>query len=418
MAAFTKRLTNRYNDLEFTKRLTDRYDDLERFFETPPEHVIGRLAKYVTKSDKTYLSVEQAFRRFLAERSLALEVSRKCPYRLRCMLEEETLAIPKMDKPTQSLIRVLVPPELPKPQRKTITDAIVQGHKYLVIERSFSPQLPGLSAILALTDRNATRIKLADLIEVVNSPQLSHLKELAAYTSSWIGQAEEIYDSKSTIINGETQLTLVGDQLIVDTRISNILSCSGNIGVHWEEWRMRSKPTGNTFSHPRSCDLNRRSGDTTATEDRSGARTLDEYAALGASVDRLQEFLGVKLSRGVKTSHKRHAERRNHQWHITGAVCLQFAAEQYHDFRVEVWLNRALEKAIQRAITGTREDLKYILGDYLFHAVNSSRLMQEEGGMGSLSVLGVSNENSDVKLEVTIDFVSGMNMYDKLFPAV
>jgi hypothetical protein len=50
---------------------------------------------------------------------------------------------------------------------------------------------------------------------------------------------------------------------------------------------MRSKPTRNTFSHLRSCNLNCISRDTPATEDRLGARTLDRYAALEASVDKL-----------------------------------------------------------------------------------------------------------------------------------
>jgi hypothetical protein len=163
-----------------------RYGELQVFFNLPPEDAVTA-KRY---NDNSYLipmmrdSMERTFRRFLAERNFALEYAQCYPGEL------NTSGIGN-----RRTIGTFVE-ELESSQQELVREAITTGIRFLAIERSFSPPLPGLSALIALINRDCTQTKVVHIVELFNSPEMSDIKKLAAKASFWLEQAQQYYDSQ------------------------------------------------------------------------------------------------------------------------------------------------------------------------------------------------------------------------------
>ncbi|KAF2175227.1 hypothetical protein K469DRAFT_78828 [Zopfia rhizophila CBS 207.26] len=149
--------------------------------------------------------------------------------------------------------------------------------------------------------------------------------------------------------------------------------------------------------------------------------------ALMAEVAKLEDILGGYLFKGMKESRIRHREEERRSTTFTDAVRLHLADESGEDFKLEVWLYSSIGKAISQAKANMRsvEDLRDMLGDYLFEAMKASNRRKEEERTGMLactSAVDVSfpsgkESSDDSKLEVMLNFETGDYVLGKAYPS-
>jgi hypothetical protein len=147
--------------------------------------------------------------------------------------------------------------------------------------------------------------------------------------------------------------------------------------------------------------------------------------AMMAEVDKLKSTLGGYLFKGMNESRMRRREKDRGMKSFTDTVRLHLAYQEGEDFKLEVWLCSSIGKAISQAEMRSVEDVRSMLGDYLFEAMKASNWRQEEErkGMSECAcAVDVSfpnaDDGSDCKVEVMLNFGTGKDVYGNIYPRV
>ncbi|TVY93986.1 hypothetical protein LAWI1_G003145 [Lachnellula willkommii] len=155
-----------------------------------------------------------------------------------------------------------------------------------------------------------------------------------------------------------------------------------------------------------------------ATEETSlgGANAKDTLPvvkiAIMAEVDKLEGTLGAYLFRGMDTTHIRQLEKDKRCNRFTDTVCLHVPVREGEDYKLEIWLCASVGKAVSQAIIKPTEDLRNVLGDYLFegasHCTGAITMSCPNGNDGR-------GESSDWKMELMLSPRMGLNVYKNVF---
>ncbi len=125
-------------------------------------------------------------------------------------------------------------------------------------------------------------------------------------------------------------------------------------------------------------------------QDASQVEANGTNIAIVAQVDKLKTTLGGYLFKGLDTSRIRRREKEARMMKFTDTVHLHLAYREGEDFKLEVWLGSSMGKAISQAKMRSVEDLRGMLGDYLFEAMDASNWRKEEKRKGMSDILELS----------------------------
>ncbi|OAL42572.1 hypothetical protein IQ07DRAFT_340578 [Pyrenochaeta sp. DS3sAY3a] len=141
--------------------------------------------------------------------------------------------------------------------------------------------------------------------------------------------------------------------------------------------------------------------------------------AILADLDRMKNYIGDYLHRGVRESRMRDGEKRK----LTSALRLGLAYDSGEDFILELWICSLYGRSIEDRMStmNSIEDWKDILGDYLYVAMKNSRSrkIEEEKGIQRTNAVRLSSPNGknyDSKVEVMMSFDQGREVWDIGFP--
>jgi hypothetical protein len=147
--------------------------------------------------------------------------------------------------------------------------------------------------------------------------------------------------------------------------------------------------------------------------------------AMVAQVDKLEVTLGDYLFKGMDATRLRHREKDGRMMRFTDTVHLHLAYQEGEDFKLEVWVCSSIGKAISQAKMTSVEDLRSMLGDYLFEAMDASNWRMEEKRKGMLKFTRAvdvffpnGDDGSDCKVEVVLNFGTGTSVYENIYPLV
>ena len=156
--------------------------------------------------------------------------------------------------------------------------------------------------------------------------------------------------------------------------------------------------------------------------------TVYKEKASVARLDNLEKTLGQYLLNCMDTSHMRRSEEnREHKGPIrlTSAVSLYIAGQSGKDYKLEITLGSLAGRAISNQLAGMEsiEDLRMILGGYLFAGMGSSNHRKEEDEkqtLASTSAVHVSfpevgDSSDDCKLEVMVGYKMGREIWYAAF---
>ncbi|CAD6443728.1 eef7672e-9e31-4a2c-967a-cde4ac3a9b7f [Sclerotinia trifoliorum] len=142
------------------------------------------------------------------------------------------------------------------------------------------------------------------------------------------------------------------------------------------------------------------------------------FTAEFADMNKLESILGSYLLKGIDASHKRQKEGKR----FTETVRLHLTLPK-KDCRLEIWICSSVGKAISETAIESVEDWKNILGNYLFEGMNASNLRMGEVETGMLLHTRAihisssdSSDNCDYKVEVTLSFEKGNEIYKHVYP--
>ncbi|ELR03975.1 hypothetical protein VC83_00659 [Pseudogymnoascus destructans] len=184
-----------------------------------------------------------------------------------------------------------------------------------------------------------------------------------------------------------------------------------------------------------------------AAENGYQAEASKTNIAMMAEVDKLRSILGDYLVDGMNASRMRHHEKDIRWITFTNTVRLHVADDKGEDFKLEIWLCLSVGKAISQAkknftpselgrspladnaenrledVIKPVEDLRSILGAYLFEAMKASNWRKEEETAGmsiGTSAVDVSfpdgDDGTDCKVVVMLGFGAGVDMFAKIYP--
>lgn len=128
-----------------------------------------------------------------------------------------------------------------------------------------------------------------------------------------------------------------------------------------------------------------------------------KLAAIMADVGKVEDIVGHFLRIGLKTSCVRKKERGRR---LTEAVRLYISPVMGNDFRLEIWIGACAGQTISQLIS-TGDDLRDVLGDYLYTAIESSKTKPSV----RLTWIGM-----DCKLDLMVGFEEGCTIYETVFP--
>ncbi|KAH6667750.1 hypothetical protein B0J14DRAFT_704225 [Halenospora varia] len=190
-----------------------------------------------------------------------------------------------------------------------------------------------------------------------------------------------------------------------------------------------SQPSGGPISDHGGTTEETSPGDTNSSvlqaQDDHQVEASETNIAMMAEVDKLETTLGGYLFKGMNTSRMRKGEKDGGRMTFTDTVLLHLAYQEGEDFKLEVWLCSSIGKAISQAKMRSVEDLRNMLGDYLFGAMKASnrRKDEERKGVSDCTVaIDVSfpngDDGSDCKVEVMLNFGIGIDVYANIYPRV
>lgn len=140
--------------------------------------------------------------------------------------------------------------------------------------------------------------------------------------------------------------------------------------------------------------------------------------ALMANVGGLDKFLGSFLCDGVETSPPRLSELKGGIITFTRAVRLYIPEAEGNDCIVEILLDSTTAERLLQLQLNSIDDIRPVLGDYLFYGVMESKLKQNE--MSALvkfshAVKLIYCDGFYYKLEVMICFQRGIDMFISVY---
>jgi hypothetical protein len=155
----------------------------------------------------------------------------------------------------------------------------------------------------------------------------------------------------------------------------------------------------------------------------SSAKASSMKVALMSVMAKLESILGRYLFEGMKASRMRRHEEDRGQITFTDAVRLRLAYQLGEDFLLEVWLKSSIGKAISQI--RSVEDLRNILGNYLFEAMEASNRRKEEKrkemrtwtNAVNVSSPSVEDGDEDSKLRITLSFEIGRKVHEEAYPS-
>ncbi|ESZ94036.1 hypothetical protein SBOR_5562 [Sclerotinia borealis F-4128] len=144
--------------------------------------------------------------------------------------------------------------------------------------------------------------------------------------------------------------------------------------------------------------------------------------AIMAEVCKLESPLGVQLFKGMDATYIRDLEKQRRWGKFTDAVRLHLPSPEAKDYKLEVWICPSIGKVISQAKESAK-DLRDVLDEYLFDAVNTSdwKKEQERNGLqGFAGAVTVSfpkgDDGSDCKVEIILSAEKGSEFYENVFP--
>ncbi|PVH70190.1 hypothetical protein DL98DRAFT_521748 [Cadophora sp. DSE1049] len=151
----------------------------------------------------------------------------------------------------------------------------------------------------------------------------------------------------------------------------------------------------------------------------------DMKIAIMAEVDKLESRLGVYFFEGMYASRMRHQEKERQCMRFTDTVRLYVAYRPGEDIKLEMWLCASIGNDISQATIDSAEDLRNVLGDYLFEAMKASNWWKEEERKGICDFSGAvsvsfpdGHNGSDCKVEVLLGSEMGLDLYKNAFPVL
>jgi hypothetical protein len=143
--------------------------------------------------------------------------------------------------------------------------------------------------------------------------------------------------------------------------------------------------------------------------------------AVMAKVEVLENFLGSFLREEVEISPPRLSELRRGPYTITTAVRLYIPQTEGNDCIVEVFLDPRTAERLLQLQHNSINDLRPVLGDYLFDGVMESKLKQNETSSlvkSSHAVRLIDCDGFYCKLELLICFQKGIDMFISVYSAL
>ncbi|KJZ72794.1 hypothetical protein HIM_07738 [Hirsutella minnesotensis 3608] len=143
----------------------------------------------------------------------------------------------------------------------------------------------------------------------------------------------------------------------------------------------------------------------------------DVYMARMAEMEKVKATLGVYLFVSMKTSRTRKKEEEERMVSLTDTVRLYFAVQEGEDFKLNIWISSSAGESISKAHSRSVDELRDMLGDYLFEAMEASKKRKSEQNAactGAVAVLrGAKDEDS--LLEVILCFAVGKEIYATMY---
>lgn len=129
---------------------------------------------------------------------------------------------------------------------------------------------------------------------------------------------------------------------------------------------------------------------------------------------KVKGFLQSFISSGVQSSITRNREG---SARLTATVRLRLPLQEGEDVLLEVLLHTSFGECIAEVSKRSLEELRVMLGDYLFTAMNSSNMRKKEDTMVSTKAVNVREDCSgDSKLGVMLNFDMGLSIWESAFP--
>ncbi|KAI7972935.1 hypothetical protein EIK77_004974 [Talaromyces pinophilus] len=138
-----------------------------------------------------------------------------------------------------------------------------------------------------------------------------------------------------------------------------------------------------------------------------------------AKVEGLENFIGSFLREEVESSPPRLSELKRGPYTFTRAVRLYIPQTEGNDCIVEVILDPRSAEGLLQLLHNSNNDLRPVLGDYLFDGVMKGKLKQNETSAlvkNSQAARLIECDGFYCKLEVVIGFRKGIDMFISVFP--
>jgi hypothetical protein len=179
-----------------SNQLDQKHGDIQKFFTqlpkdavgTPPENGVDfRLMDIWMVEGKRTKTLRDQFRRFLAERSLALQFDQFNPGKLEFMIENRSFDLPKgRHASSRSFARHLSIQHV-----EVVLQAVHVGLRYLLLERTCGS---AISWVLGFFRKEVKRMKFSSVQEAVSCYE--GFEELGEDFREWMQEVLELYDSQ------------------------------------------------------------------------------------------------------------------------------------------------------------------------------------------------------------------------------
>ncbi|KAG0645019.1 hypothetical protein D0Z07_9192 [Hyphodiscus hymeniophilus] len=197
---------------------------------------------------------------------------------------------------------------------------------------------------------------------------------------------------------------------------------------HRERRRVDSSPSLDSSLSQQSVGPGYRQGGVTEETSLDGGKAQvvsGMKIAIMAEVDQLERFLGGYIFEGIYTSCMRHQEKERRCMRFTDTARLHVAYREGEDIKLEIWLCGSIGNDILQATMSSAEDLRNVLGGYLFEAMNTSNWRKEQERKKTHDFSGAVNitfpdehNGSDCKMEVLLGSEMGLDLYKNAFPVL
>lgn len=137
--------------------------------------------------------------------------------------------------------------------------------------------------------------------------------------------------------------------------------------------------------------------------------------AVMVSLERAPSVLQSFLFAGLMSSQKRSLETTTS---CTLSMAMYLAAAEGKDYLLELWLCSSMGDILSSALNEPTATLRYLLGDIIFGAMESSEVMLEERQKGRVcgtDALQFTRDGEDYRIIIRLGFEKGRMVYFSLF---